>query len=432
MCRQPGINRLAGLAGFALACPLVLFAAGCGVVQVAGAGAPPGMAANQAAARVAAARALSAAVLPPGAIPLGRHPGVPRGVRYAVGGAPASLQEVDAHDVWVVSRDPLRVFEWIRAHPPRGSTTLDWGSEGRYGRTTAWNVTFGLPAGAGVAEEGLGVDVTATKHGGSRIRADGWAIWQIPRPAWERVPAGVRAIAVFVDRVGGRTFPLSTVTASATVDQLVAFINSRQLQWGSRSCPLIQTLLDLRFLPAAGASPMARAVEDGCAGLRFSVGGRLGPELAEDKDLGAMLWRLRALPVCAAPQLHATASLPTRFPGPPALVMNVAFHNVSSNACTLMGSPRIELHDTRGRLVPTRVINGINTPEVVILTPGTSATVGLEWNLPTQSCNARRATLIDLLLPRAPETFRVRVGSDSHPFAPCKGTVRVEPIAYGP
>jgi hypothetical protein len=77
-------------------------------------------------------------------------------------------------------------------------------------------------------------------------------------------------VAVFDDHFGGAAFPVSTVTAPARIAQLVAFVNSRPIgQPGVTGCPEIgpqTTLYDLRFLPAPGAHPLARAVQTGCGG----------------------------------------------------------------------------------------------------------------------------------------------------------------------
>lgn len=88
--------------------------------------------------------------------------------------------------------------------------------------------------------------------------------------------------------------------------------------------------LDLRFLRTQDTAPLARAVQDGCGGLAFSIRGVKQPELSEDTNLRALLWQLKALPVCRARQLSASASPVTRSPASPELSAQLAFRNTSS------------------------------------------------------------------------------------------------------
>jgi hypothetical protein len=236
---------------------------------------------------------------------------------------------------------------------------------------------------------------------------------------------------VFVDHFDGAAAPVSTVRSARKISRLVALVDSLQLaQPGVHSCPAIGAdtlLLDLRFLPALGPTPLARIVEDGCGGLSFSIHRRLQPELAEGPDLTALLWTLGALPVCHAKQLSASATLPTRFPGDD-LVAQVNFRNVSSTVCALKGFARMRLADRRGRALPSRITNALFPAHAVILTPRTSAGIGLRWPRPGRSCKAPTVSAITITLPKVHGRFRVSVGSRTRPVAPCRGRIRADAI----
>jgi hypothetical protein len=192
-----------------------------------------------------------------------------------------------------------------------------------------------------MSDEALGVAVTAATGGGTAMRADGQAVWLIPRPTQEVVPAGTRAVSVSIDRLGGGQFPVSTVTAPRKIRQLLRFVDSRQLaQPGVTACREIgpdTTVLDLRFLAPSRGTPLARVVENGCGGLSLSIQGHSEPGLEEDVNLTGLLWKLGALPVCRAAQLSGSTTLPTRFPAPPELMAEIGFRDVSSTTCSLNG-----------------------------------------------------------------------------------------------
>ena len=210
----------------------------------------------------------------------------------------------------------------------------------------------------------MGIAVTAAKGGGTAMRADAFAIWLVPRPAGEVIPPGTKTVDVFVDRFDHQAFPVSTITARWKIRQLVALINSRQIEQPgvAIACPGLgpdSPLLDLRLMSASGSTQLARALEDGCGGLSFWIRGRAQRGLSEDQDLTAMLWRLGALPVCRAGQLGGSASTPTRFPALPTITAQLLFRNVSSTTCALRGFARLRFRAASGLRLPTHVNNAI-------------------------------------------------------------------------
>jgi hypothetical protein len=435
MGRKPVSKGLISLFGALITASSVILVvvATSGAERLASGAMQPTAASNRAAARMAAVRLLGALPLPAGATEVGTDPESSSWLRSSVSGAPATPDVVDLHRFWRVAGDPKTVIDWIKAHHPAGTTVSTTGIGAQYGTPVMWSITLNSPAvPVRISEDGVGVGVTAARGGGTAMRADAFAVWVIPRPAGEVVPSGVHAVAIFVDRFGGRAFPAGTVTAPVKVRQLVALINSRQLeQPGPRLCPVIGSftrLVDLRFLPAMGETPLARAVEDGCGGLSFSVRGRNQPGLAEATDLTDLLWKLSALPVCRAPQLRPSATVPTRTPSPVEVVAQLYFRNVSATVCSLKGFAYLRLRDPRGRPLPTRVTNSRVPARAVILAPRDSAWVGFHWPLPGRSCKAAVAATIDVALPKVPGHFRVDVASHEHPVAPCEGKVTADAI----
>jgi hypothetical protein len=237
---------------------------------------------------------------------------------------------------------------------------------------------------------------------------------------------------VFDDHFGGVAFPVSPVTAPAKIAQLVAFIDSLPIgQPGATACPELgpaTTLYDLRFLPASGAPPLARAVQDGCGGLAFSIRGRSAPGLAQDEDLAGLLWKLGALPACTGAQLRGSATLPTRVPSPAALVAQLSFRDVSGSACSLNGFARLRLLGATGLPLPTQVTNSNFPASAVTLTPGMSAGISLQWAPPGVSCTGARAAFAKVTLPHVSPPFLVPLGSHRRPFAPCRGRIRADAI----
>jgi hypothetical protein len=406
---------------------LVLVAVGAGIALVQASDARPTVASNKAAARRAAATTLAAAPVPPGATRVPTDPETGNWLRQSAGGQPATTAIVDYHAFWHVSGDPQTVFQWIEAHAPAGGKLAGQGSGFAGGVPDEWSISWLFPVEPGVLfERGLGIAVTTAKGGGVAIRADGWAIWLIPRPLRDRVPSGVSAVGVFVKTFSGASYPASTVTSPGAIRHLIAWVDSRP-----RSQPLViacpditgtTPLIDLRFLGGAGQStPLAEATENGCGGMSFSIRGRATPGLEENAPLVNVLWRLHALPRCAAAQL-STASPP---PTPGNRLVQLNFVNTSSSVCALYGYARISLRDAQGRPLRTQVTRQPFPPFVVTLIPAASAFVSVTWD---QSCPGPRAASVQVGLPGEPGSFLVPVGSARHPVSPCNGRIAVGPI----
>lgn len=380
--------------------------------------------------RIAAAlaeREFAAVRLPRGAAPVTARPGRARHLRVTPPGAPDLESLLDVHRSWSVPGGPASVIAFMTAHRPAGTVVNGAGAgSGPNGSSQSVLLTLRhLPP--GVFAEGL--TISAASHTGhkSTLRVDSWAAWLLPRPASEQVPAGVGAITVLGD-LGPRTYPVATVTAPSQIAAIVGIVNSRQrVQPGVTSCPFAPSLrIDLRFRVAPGTPVLARAVEDGCYGLEFGLGGRAQPELTEGIDLAGWLWSRQILPRCARASMSAFAELPHQDGAITDREVTIEFRNRSSAVCGVEGfpvvtaQPPMSFHDLRSP-----------PPGVVPLGPGQSAQVALSWTDPIQLCTGPSTAQLQISLPPSTVPFDVPVGSAHHPFRPYGAAVGVSPFTFG-
>ena len=272
------------------------------------AGSRPTTASNRALAQTLAGTLIGEVPLPAGAAEVSSDPEASRTQPWlGVTEVPLSTLLADVGRFWRVPGDPKRVMDWIAAHPPPGFRKSGKETGSADGRMRFWGVHFSAsipgPISRRIASEELTIGATAAEGRGTALRADAQVVWMIPRPASETVPAGVRSVLVSVDHFGGGAFKEASVSAPGKVARLVSYVDSLQLVQPSQiPCPAIgpsTRVLDLRFLGPAGtrAGPLARAVEDGCDGLRFSVRGHRERPLDESDEVGALLHRLGVRPV---------------------------------------------------------------------------------------------------------------------------------------
>jgi hypothetical protein len=165
------------------------------------------------------------------------------------------------------------VFDWIKAHPPAGSDGSFSGVGGHtQGITDRWiGVSFGRPS------EMLVFGVSAARGGGAALRVDAEFVWVLVRSPAERIPAGVHAVRVTEQRLGGPSRGPWTITSEARVARAVAVIDRLpSSQPGISSCPNdTGPNVTLKFLSRSGAD-LATAVVDGggCLGVTLSIHGR--------------------------------------------------------------------------------------------------------------------------------------------------------------
>lgn len=240
-------------------------------------------------ARSEASRLLGLLHVPPGAVQHSSAPafGGRRGVLGSPGYDEATPNLVDAHHFWTVRGSASRVLAYVAAHRPWGSK---WFTSGSGSPPPGYHMTaFSLPPIPGVlAERVVAVSVVQLNSTTTVMRTDGEAVWVTPRPASEKVPAGVQEIDVSSTAFmsGARVLAVS-VTDPAQVQRIVGWINAMGLaQPGSFNCPSLNGPTVTFVFRAAGGKVLARASgmdfdgsADECSAIALSIGGRSQPPL---------------------------------------------------------------------------------------------------------------------------------------------------------
>ena len=153
---------------------------------------------------------------------------------------------------------------------------------------------------AGLIDRMLAIEVTRAQGGGTALRADGQSAWLVPRPASERIPSGVRSIAVSTEQLGGEPRLVTTVTGASRIKLIASWVDRLPLaQPGPIFFPAdYGRRVVLRFL--SGSRVLASAVADGagCGDVTLTIRGRSEPELTGGPELIAHLASLlhRSLP----------------------------------------------------------------------------------------------------------------------------------------
>ena len=337
-------------------------------------------------------------------------------------GGPVTPNLIDVHRFWRVADSPEAVYGWITAHPPAGTQKNGTGSyDGPNGSDQS--VTFTRAStNPGVEEEALQVTVAAARGGGAAIRADGQAVWIVPRPRSDLIPAGVSRVEVHVDRATTPNvgYLVKTFAQPAAVAKLVRKINSLQnVQPGTfTSCPFggseVVPVIDLRFDDARGALT-ARAVENGCYGLTFYLDGRRQRlALQESVNLTRVLWRMRAFATCTAKHLRPLITRGAQFGA------QVSFENASQAVCGLDEFVQIRMRTAAQRAIPTHVTDAKPFGTPLLLFPGAVARYALRWQSEPPACPQQPEAAILAARLAGIGSFTVRA---SPPIAPCNGAI---------
>lgn len=270
----------------------------------------PSAASSSQAARSAATGLLDDLALPAGARQVFSDPS--RGTLLARPATrPATPDLIDFHRFWVLLGDPAWVIRWMQAHAPAGARLAGTGSlvQAGFGRrgagTLSSYVAFAFPAVAGrFSPEELVLDTAATGGAGTVLRADAQVVWVTPRPASERIPAGVREIDITRARRGQAPSLSIAVADPERVREVVSMLDGLATvpPTGTVACPAIPVnppVLTLRFraMPAGPVLASASQVVDATAGspcqpMALSIRGRPQPPLAGGL---ALLRRLRGI-----------------------------------------------------------------------------------------------------------------------------------------
>jgi hypothetical protein len=219
---------------------------------------------------------------------------------------------------WRVPGRPQSVLAWIAAHLPAGFTAAGSGSGGYMPSPSvtlpqSWTHVFALAPVPGVLTHRLLVVLAVPYRGQTALRTDAQVTWLPPRPAAERIPPGVRAVAVTPvfglnpDARRDRLDHAFTVTGPATVARIVALADALAVYPpGVRSCPAdFGGAMRLAFLARAGGPVLARftAAYGGCGAVSVSIGGQNRPALS-DWTAAGQLFQDRVLAIAGVRWPH--------------------------------------------------------------------------------------------------------------------------------
>jgi hypothetical protein len=215
------------------------------------------LAANQHAAQRDARERLQQVQLPPtGIMPTRTIPAFAKS--FTSSPSPAKDYSAGAERWEIAAAGPKAVIAYVRKHPPAGSTA-GLGSGSSHDTKTgisSTDIQFSWPD---VPEQLLNRTLTVTvvtpREGHSVVIVESRAAWFVPRSAAERVPAGVRAIAITLRLGPGATGPVMrpgghvqishyVVWRAPRVRALVGMINGLpivQPAIGPLECPMMLT-----------------------------------------------------------------------------------------------------------------------------------------------------------------------------------------------
>jgi hypothetical protein len=242
-----------------------------------------GTASNERAARADAPRLLATLAVPPGATPVAADPSRSK-VLGAAPSRPATPALVDVHEFWRVPGDPQSALDWIQAHPPSPNHDTTGRTLTRTGAESAWDGYSFSPIPGRLSSRLVLVTAARATGGGTALRADAQVMSVVTRPAWERIPAGIREVMITAHRPGKPASAPVTVTVRNKVRRIVALVDALpRAQPGAVACPNdVGPEVRLAFRHTPGAAPLAIATADGsgCGGVTFRLRGHSGPPLA--------------------------------------------------------------------------------------------------------------------------------------------------------
>ena len=226
------------------------------------------------------------------ALPLGARPtqGAPHGSGSELADSSLAIPSpdvVDRHAFWIVPAPVPEVLAFIEAHRPAASRLESSGSGGQDGLTTSWFVRFAwTPVPSVLYVRSLSVTLVVLPGGSTAIRADAGDMWDIPRPASERIPSRASVLDVSVARPGARPSPSLTVTDRAKVRKIARAIDRLPtVQPLAIACPDIEfdaPTVTFTFRASARGPALARASEPTsasgplapCEPMRFTLEGQ--------------------------------------------------------------------------------------------------------------------------------------------------------------
>jgi hypothetical protein len=248
---------------------------------------------------------LAHAALPPGAVRLSTEPAGDDGLLVRPPQQPRA-EIVDRHGWWRVPAGFDSVISFFRSHPPSGTRSRGSASQRGPGSPDNLMLEFDLAPRPGViSSRALTITAVALDGGATGIRVEALETWIVPRPAAEKIPAGVHEIDVTSARQGAAPIVARKVTAPAKVRRIIRLIDQLPIvQPGvGYSCPAapvpLNPIVTFDFLAAAAKPALARAqVADyghalgPCNAMSFSIHGHRQRPLVGDN----ILTRVQRLP----------------------------------------------------------------------------------------------------------------------------------------
>ena len=174
----------------------------------------------------------------------------------------------------VAGERPSAVLAWFQGHVPAGSSLTGRALAAAPVISSARSGTRSRHHGVLVSRDS--VSMAAARGGGTAVRIDAQDIYWVPRPRWERVPAGVQQIDVTVQRL--KTADEHHVAdghrrGAGAPDRLARERAAAGAAVVS-SCPVdLGPTVTLTFLQTAAARRSRRAVADGsgCGDVSFTL-----------------------------------------------------------------------------------------------------------------------------------------------------------------
>jgi hypothetical protein len=249
----------------------------------------PTFARNERAARLDANRLLASLQLPAGAIRLSAEPSGDRGWLKPLSAPLPAGAHFDVHAWWQVPGNDDSTIEYVEEHPPAGAMQSATGS-GVDGQSSDRSVSFSWPAVPGVLRvRTLTVTATSLQGNVTGVLAEAASDWIVPRPAGEKIPAGVHEIEITGAKLNGPTTVSLSVTNPATVRRIVSLIDAMPVaQPITIACPIALAagarVITLTFRAHAGSRVLAYATytdyrpltapSGQCTPVYFSIRGR--------------------------------------------------------------------------------------------------------------------------------------------------------------
>jgi hypothetical protein len=237
-------------------------------------------------ARTEAARLLTLLHVPPGAVELTSEPRVLRAPSFEQ----ATPNLVDAHHWWSLHGEATSVLAYVTARLPRGAQQFVSGSGG-FAPVYRMKAFLLAPLAGVLSERVLAVSVAQVSPSTTVVRTDGEAVWVVPRPASEQLPARIDEIDITSRSFTTQAQIVSLkVTNGAQIGQIVKSVNAMAIaQPGVINCPLLDGPTVTLVFRTAGGRQVARASgmdSDGtsgaCNALDLRLGGRSEPPLVGD------------------------------------------------------------------------------------------------------------------------------------------------------